>query len=86
MEEKGNGWSKIEYEGREAYIKSEFLEPSETMEASAGNDDESENNTEETQADDSASTATTGTVTVKENVRIRASASENGEKLGTAYM
>lgn len=86
LEEKGNGWSKIEYEGREAYIKSEFLEPSETMEASAGNDDESENNTEETQADDSASTATTGTVTVKENVRIRASASENGEKLGTAYV
>ena len=37
MEEKGNGWSKIEYEGREAYIKSEFLEPSETTEASAGN-------------------------------------------------
>ena len=86
LEEKGNGWSKIEYEGREAYIKSEFLEPSETMEASAENDDESENNAEETQTDDSSSTATTGTVTVKENVRIRASASENGEKLGTAYM
>lgn len=86
LEEKGNGWSKVEYEGREAYIKSEFLEPSETMEASAENDDESENNAEETQTDDSSSTATTGTVTVKENVRIRASASENGEKLGTAYM
>lgn len=86
LEEKGNGWSKIEYEGRDAYIKSEFLEPSETMVASAANDDQSENNTEETQADDSASTATTGTVTVKENVRIRASASENGEKLGTAYV
>jgi uncharacterized protein YgiM (DUF1202 family) len=28
----------------------------------------------------------TGTVTVKDNVRIRASASENGEKLGTAYV
>lgn len=86
LEEKGNGWSKVEYEGRDAYIKSEYLEPSETMEASAGNGDESESNTEETQADDSASTATTGTVTVKENVRIRASASENGEKLGTAYV
>lgn len=86
LEEKGNGWSKVEYEGRDAYIKSEYLEPSETMEASAGNGDESESNTEETQANDSASTATTGTVTVKENVRIRASASENGEKLGTAYV
>ena len=36
--------------------------------------------------DNTASTATTGTVTVKENVRIRSSASENGEKLGTAYV
>lgn len=86
LEEKGNGWSKVEYEGRDAYIKSEYLEPSETMEASAGNGDESESKTEETQANDNASTATTGTVTVKENVRIRASASENGEKLGTAYV
>ena len=33
---KGNGWSKISYEGGEAYIKSEFLEPSETQQADAG--------------------------------------------------
>ena len=38
------------------------------------------------QADNSSSAQTSGTVTVKENVRIRASASENGEKLGTAYV
>lgn len=82
LEEKGNGWSKIEYDGGTAYIKSEFLEPSETTEASAGGDDADE----DIQTDNSTTTATTGTVTVKENVRVRASASENGEKLGTAYV
>lgn len=90
LEEKGNGWSKISYDGREAYIKSEFLEPSETMQADA--DGEPENNEPEETAgpepepDNSSSAQTTGTVTVKENVRVRASASENGEKLGTAYI
>lgn len=82
LEEKGNGWSKIEYEGGDAYIKSEFLEPSETTEASAGDGDSEA----DTQTDNSTVAETTGTVTVKENVRIRASASENGEKLGTAYV
>lgn len=92
LEEKGNGWSKISYEGGEAYIKSEFLEPSETMQADAGSeeqpDSEPEETTDEPQEDSNAgaSAQTTGTVTVKENVRVRASASENGEKLGTAYI
>ena len=63
LETKGNGWSKVEYNGGEAYIKSDFLEPNETA----------------------ASTAITGTVTVKENVRIRSGASETSEKLATAY-
>lgn len=83
LEERGNGWSKIQYDGGEAYIKSEYLEPSETQEVAA------DDTTEETQTDTSSqsnNTATTGTVTVKENVRIRSSASENGEKLGTAYV
>ena len=93
LEEKGNGWSKISYEDGEAYIKSEFLEPSETMQADAGevseetdSAPEDEGDEDQTQADNSSPAETTGTVTVKENVRIRASASENGEKLGTAYI
>lgn len=101
LEEKGNGWSKISYEGGEAYIKSEFLEPSETMQANAGGDtgddaqqesdepeeaEEPEEPAEETQTDNSVSAQVTGTVTVKENVRIRASASEDSEKLGTAFI
>lgn len=101
LEERGNGWSKISYEGGEAFIKSEFLEPSETMQANAGDNtdngdetgddaqqenDEPEQTAEETQTDNSSSAQVTGTVTVKENVRIRASASENSEKLGTAFI
>lgn len=91
LEEKGNGWSKVSYEGGEAYIKSEYLEPIETMQADASDnsdeEEEPETTTQETAQDDNSSaSASTGTVTVKENVRIRASASENGEKLGTAYV
>lgn len=93
LEKKGNGWSKISYEGGEAYIKSEFLEPSETQQADVGESAEAGGETQEEepeapteQADNSSSVQTSGTVTVKENVRVRASASENGEKLGTAYI
>lgn len=90
LEEKGNGWSKISYEGGEAYIKSEYLEPSETMQADAGQPEESaeepEEPDEQPEQTDNSDVQTTGTVTVKESVRIRASASESGEKLGTAYV
>lgn len=89
LEERGNGWSKVRYEGREAYIKSEFLEPSETMQADAGtanNEPETTTTQTATQENNNNTAASTGTVTVKENVRIRASASESGEKLGTAYV
>ena len=87
LEEKGNGWSKISYEGREAYIKSEYLEPSETKQAEADEPEETQEEPEQqAQTNNNDNTETTGTVTVKENVRIRASASESGEKLGTAYV
>lgn len=90
LEEKGNGWSKISYEGGEAYIKSEYLEPSETMQADVRQPEESaeepEEPDEQPEQTDNSDVQTTGTVTVKESVRIRASASESGEKLGTAYV
>lgn len=89
-----NGWSKVSYEGKEAYIKSEYLEDVETMEV-ASNDAEG-NNTEgngndgnNTAADNSQQTSeitTTGTVTVTDNVRIRSGASESSEKIATAYV
>ncbi|MDE6740470.1 MAG: SH3 domain-containing protein [Lachnospiraceae bacterium] len=86
LEEKGNGWSKISYEGREAYIKSEYLEPSETKQAEANKPEETQEEPEQQAQTNNDDVETTGTVTVKENVRIRASASESGEKLGTAYV
>ncbi len=84
LEERGNGWSKVEYDGGEAFIKSDYLEPSQTEIAVA---DDEENETEPEDDDDNNSTpaASTGTVTVKENVRIRSGASETSEKLATAY-
>lgn len=89
LEEKGNGWSKIKYEGSEAFIKSDYLEPSETMAASEveQSEDEEEEDTQGQQVDNSGSSTTTnGTVRVKETVRIRKGASENSEKIATAYM
>lgn len=85
-----NGWSKISYNGKEAYIKSEYLEDVETMEVANDNDGNADAN-----AGDNASTnnnqsnddmTTTGKVTVIENVRIRSGASENSEKIATAYV
>ena len=84
LETRGNGWSKVSYEGREAFIKSDYLEPSEVIEADAGEND-TENETQSSQTDNNEPPATTGTVTARVNVRIRAAASETSEKLGTAY-
>lgn len=65
-----NGWSKIDYNGQEAYIKSEFLEElnpvNETGEESTGREAGSN-------------------ITVTENVNVRASASETGDKIATAH-
>ncbi len=86
LEEKGNGWSKVEYDGVEAFIKSDYLEPSETAVAVAEDDEENEPEPEEEEEDNTSTpAASTGTVTVKENVRIRKGASETSEKLATAY-
>lgn len=89
LETRGNGWSKVEYNGGEAFFKSDYLEPSKTEVRDVASTEETEGaETPEELADNNetaASTATTGTVTVKENVRIRSGASETSEKLATAY-
>lgn len=90
VEERGNGWSKVVYNGKEAYIKSDYLETAETAAVTQAettvNEDSSSN--QETASNQAAPTEpeTNGTVTVIDNVRVRASASESGEKLGTAYV
>ena len=90
LEQKGNGWSKIEYNGKEAYIKSEYLEVEQAVEV-AGSDStnsstatDSESNTD-TQAASADTVSTDGTVTVIESVKVRSSASKSGDSLGTVY-
>ncbi len=89
LEERGNGWSKVAYNGGEAFIKSDYLEPSKTeVRDVASAEKTTGEETPEEPADNNetaASPATTGTVTVKENVRIRSGASETSDKLATAY-
>ncbi|TCL60052.1 SH3 domain-containing protein [Kineothrix alysoides] len=86
LEEKGNGWSKITFDGKDAFIKTEYLEPVEKAAAAS----ETEQTSQDTaQAETNTVTQTTGdgtTVTVKENVNIRKTASETGEKLGLVYV
>lgn len=87
LEERGNGWSKVEYNGEDAFIKSDYLEPSKTEVRDVASTEETEGETTEPANNDetAASAETSGTVTVKENVRIRSGASETSEKLATAY-
>ncbi len=80
LEQKGNGWSKVEYDGGEAYIKSDYLEVVSEETAETGAD--SNNDTQTASSNDTVS----GTVTVKENVKVRKSASTDSESLGTVYI
>ena len=91
LEEKGDGWSKIKYNDREAYIKSDYLEEAaqetaDTQVASSEGSDEDQEE-EEAEASQEISTAenSTGKVTVIESVKVRKSASTEAESLGTAY-
>ena len=90
LEVKENGWSKGDYNGQEGYIKSDFLQssaPAETTDAAVDNT-ETEATTDTTAQETTETTTSTasGKVTPKESVRVRASASEDGEYLGTIYL
>jgi len=97
VEEKANGWSKIIFEGKEAFIKSEFLvaakeetvEPSKEEEEAKedeSKDDESkkEDSKEEDDSEDKDVPAS-GTFTVTQTINVRKSASETADKLGVCY-
>ncbi|MBQ6889120.1 MAG: SH3 domain-containing protein [Lachnospiraceae bacterium] len=91
LETKVNGWSRIEYEGQEAYIRSDYLEIISTETVSNEGDEEeneaSENEAEENvqeEADDS-SNGEKEYVTVKETVNVRAGQSQESDKVGVAY-
>lgn len=75
VENRENGWSKIQFEGKDAFIKTEFLEVVDEQAAETGAENTGAADTE----------AASGTVKAKTTVNIRASANENGERLGTIY-
>lgn len=90
LEERGNGWSKVSYNDGEAFIKSDYLEvvEEEPVETASVQEEEQDNTTAvSTDTNDTADTTdiASGTVKVKESVRIRKSASTDSEVLGTAY-
>ena len=80
LEEKVNGWSKIEFEGKEAYIKTEYLEPADVEETVVSNEEEDADAQEA-----AANSPTEGKATVTDTVNVRKSASTSAEKLGVCY-
>jgi uncharacterized protein YraI len=98
LEEKANGWSKIDFEGQEAFIKSEYLEAVGTQSASAdtGNNDTTtttENKTENKTTNDTSkdnneaakNSPSSGTATATDTVNVREKPSTDSNKLGTVY-
>ncbi len=98
IEALANGWSKIEYEGKEAYVRTEYFtvvsqgddsasdtKEADTKETETKESDTKESDTKETTTDSNDGVTSTGTYHVKETVRIRKSASTESEILGNAY-
>ncbi len=92
LEKKANGWSKIQYEGQEAYIKSEYLldvinneqETAETDNTASETTTQTET-ASETKKESNGPVGKDGKITAKTTVNVRATASENGERLGVIY-
>lgn len=87
-EAKANGWSRVDYNGSEGYIKSEFLQPVEQAQAPADEPAEQPAESAGNQTDSSAavgSLAGKSKITIKETVNVRKSSSQDSEKIGVAY-
>lgn len=86
LETKLNGWSRVQYEGKEAYIKTEYLQV-----VGATETETTDNNQQTT--DNSTTTTTTKKddktetkyVTAIDNVNIRAEADIDSDRVGFAY-
>jgi len=74
LEQKINGWSKIKFEGKEAYIKSEYLE----IIGEESNDSASSEAA-------IANSPSSGTAKANDTVNVRKSASTDAEKIAKAY-
>ena len=82
-ETKENGWSRIDYNGTEAYIKTEFLAVVNGENSDAQNEEITAQNETTTAQDDVETVA--GKIVVLETVNVRKSASETADRIGTAY-
>lgn len=86
IEKKDNGWSKVEFEGKEAFIKTEYLaDVVNVVEETTDSTAETEQTETTSEAAAGAMVGKDGKVTAKTTVNVRASASENGERLGVIY-
>lgn len=92
IEKKENGWSKVEFEGKEAFIKSEYLADVVNVVEENGEDTSEPEKPKENQSESSSSGSSSssivgsdGKITAKTTVNVRASANENGERLGVIY-
>lgn len=94
LESRANGWTKVSYEGREAYIKSEYLEFV-VDEAAAGEGAGDDSGTDQSadagngagteSAGGSANLPASGKIKVGDTVNVRKSASQTADKLGVCY-
>lgn len=95
IESRANGWTKVRYEGKEAFIKSEYLEFVENENADAGNGDNGDDGSQQsadagntgsnTESGGSSSLPATGKIKVGDTINIRKSASQTADKLGVCY-
>ncbi len=89
LEQRGNGWSKVAYNGSEAYIKSDYLEavPDAEETGDAQTAETTDTQTAEAAQPEEAPAVqeSMGTVKVVESVKVRKGASTSAESLGTAY-
>ena len=82
LEEKGNGWSKILFEGEEAFVKSEYLEVvSEEVVDNSSDDDDDDNSSSSSNADSPSS----GTAVATATINVRVDASTSAEKVAVCY-
>ncbi|MBR2950819.1 MAG: SH3 domain-containing protein [Lachnospiraceae bacterium] len=77
VESKANGWTKFTFDGKDAFVKTEFLEA-----AADGETDTAQQSQEE---DTESDLPGTGTIKVGATVNIRKSASETADKIAVCY-
>ena len=65
IEKKGNGWSEIDYNGKSAFIKSEFLEDSKTETVITVNDNTASADAGDSETDDNSQTGDNGNKTTE---------------------